>query len=104
MSSIMKLVGKKMSQEVKFMGEKVKISKLSISQVEEIQELSKDLEANPDKGFDVMKKVLRSAVEGGEELQDDDFKNFPMDEMASLTQAIMAFSGVSGKPEDKVGK
>lgn len=36
------------------------------------------------------------AVDGGDELSDDDFKEFPMDELSKLSNEIMKFSGIAG--------
>lgn len=94
--SIKTLIGKRMTKEVNFMGEKVKISKLSVLEVTKIQEEAKDIEANPDKGFDVLKTVIRSAVEDAGALTDEEFENFPMDELSKLSTEVMKFSGIGG--------
>lgn len=92
--SIKNLIGKKMSKNVKFMGEDVKISKLSVAEVLDIQEKAKSLSDNDAEGFNVLRSVIRSAVEGADELTDDDFKGFPMDELSKLSNEIMKFSGL----------
>lgn len=99
--NIKDLIGKKMTKEVAFMGQKVNINKLSVENVEAIQEQAKEIEADPSKGFDVLKTVIRASVEGGAELTDEDFKGFPMDELSTLSNSIMAFSGIAG---EKAGK
>lgn len=91
------LVGQKMSKEVNFMDNKVKIFKLSVSEVLTIQEQAKlTQEGEEQAGFDVLRTVIRSGVEGGESLSDDEFSNFPMDELSKLSAAIMKFSGIEG--------
>lgn len=97
------LIGKKMTKEVKFMGENVKIAKLSVSEVLDIQEKAKALntDANEQNGFDILKTVIRSSVEGAEDMQDADFDKFPMDELSKLSAEIMKFSGLSGGEEGK---
>jgi hypothetical protein len=97
MSVLKNLVGKKMSKKVKFMGEDVNISKLSMAEVIEIQERAKKLENDESGGIDVLTTVIRSAVEGADDLSDDDFQQFPMDELAKLSNEIMKFSGVQGE-------
>lgn len=92
--SIKTLAGKKMTKPVKFMGEDVKISKLSVAEVMEIQELAKKIEGNETEGFSVLKLVIRSAVEDGENLSDEEFSSFPMDELSTLSNTIMKFSGI----------
>jgi hypothetical protein len=91
---IKSLVGRKMTKSVKFMGEDIKISKLSVSEVLEIQEKAKGIEGNEEASFDVLRTVIRSAVDGGEDLSDQDFDTFPMDELTKLSNEIMKFSGI----------
>jgi hypothetical protein len=95
--SIKNLIGKKMSRNVKFMGEDVKITKLSVAEVLDIQEKAKNLEGNDAEGFNILKSVIRSAVEGGDELSDEDFQGFPMDELSKLSNEIMKFSGLGNE-------
>jgi hypothetical protein len=100
---IMALVGKKSTKEVTFLGEKIKIAKLSVAQINEIQEAAKDIETNQDKGYDVLKLVIRQSAEGGSGLEDKHFDDFPMDELSKLSSQIMEFSGISqgDKPSGK---
>lgn len=91
---IKSLIGKKMTKNVKFMGEDVKISKLSVAEVLEIQEKAKALTDNDAEGFNVLRSVIRSAVEGADDLTDEDFKGFPMDELSKLSNEIMKYSGL----------
>ncbi len=88
------LVGKRMSKNVKFCDTDVKISKLSVAEVKEIQEKAKVLETDDEAGFDILRTVIRSAVEGGDALTDADFEAFPMDELSKLSNAIMVYSGI----------
>ncbi len=88
------LVGQKMTKTVKFMSGDVKISKLSVSEVMEIQEKAKNIDKDDTAGLDLLKTVIRCAVEGGTDLDDDDFNNFPMDELSKLSNEVMKFSGL----------
>lgn len=88
------LVGKKMTKSVKFMGEDVKISKLSVSEVMDIQEKAKSIASDENEGFTVLKVVIKASVEGAGDLADEDFNTFPMDELAKLSNEIMKFSGI----------
>jgi hypothetical protein len=88
------LVGKKMTKPVKFMGEDVKISKLSVSEVLEIQERAKQVDKDDSEGFNILKTVIRSSVEGAKDLSDQDFNDFPLDELSKLSSEIMKFSGI----------
>lgn len=88
------LIGRKMTKTVKFMSEDVKICKLSVSEVMEVQSLAKKLENNESEGFNVLKTVVRYGVDGGKELDDEAFENFPLDELSKLSSEIMKFSGI----------
>lgn len=92
--SMKNLIGKKMTKPVKFMGEDVKISKLSVAEVLEIQEKSKDITESETGGFSVLKTVIRASVEGAADISDDDFAGFPMEELSRLANEIMKFSGI----------
>jgi hypothetical protein len=94
------LIGRKMSQSTKFMGVDIKISKLSVSQVLEIQEAAKETEVT-DQGLSLLRKVIKMSVEGADTFTDEDFNNFPMDELSKLSTAIMKFSGISGNESGK---
>lgn len=93
-SGIKGLIGRKMTKSVKFMAEDVKISKLSVSEVIEIQERAKSIEKDEAEGFNVLKTVIRASVEGAKDLSDEDFSNFPLDELSKLSNEIMKFSGI----------
>lgn len=95
------LVGKKMTKKVRFMNEDVTIAKLSVSEVMAIQEAASNMGENDSKGFDILKTVIRSSVEGADSLEDKDFETFPMDELSNLSNEIMKFSGIS---DNKAGK
>jgi hypothetical protein len=97
--SIKSLVGKRVSKAVKFMGEDVKISKLSVAEVLEIQEKAKNNTSDSD-GLEILRTVIRSAVEDASALSDEDFASFPMDELSKLSNEIMKFSGIG----DQSGK
>jgi hypothetical protein len=93
---IKSLVGKRMTRTVKFMGEDVVINKLSVSHVKEIQANAKQMENDEgdDSSFDLLKTIISSSVEGGSELTDDDFLNFPLDELSKLSNEILKHSGI----------
>jgi hypothetical protein len=93
------LVGKKMTKDTKFLGSTITISKLSVSEVTLIQEQAKAAEAAQDDmaGLELLKTVIRSAVDGGADLTDEDFDGFPMDELSRISQEIMKFSGIGAE-------
>jgi len=98
------LVGKKLTKTVKFMDENVKISKLTVAEVMEIQQHAKTAEANPESttnGFEVLKTVIKASVENGDSLTDEEFQGFPMDELAKLSAEIMKYSGIGQEQPGK---
>ena len=93
-SGIMGLVGRRMHRTCKFLGQEVKIFKLTVGEVKEVQEKAKALETDDEAGLDILRTVIRRAVEGGEHLQDEHFEAWPMDELSKLSNEIMKFSGI----------
>jgi hypothetical protein len=91
---IKSLVGQRMTKTVKFLNSDVKISKLSVAEVLDIQNKAKDIEKDETAGLELLKTVIRSAVEGGKDLDDGDFDDFPMDELSKLSNEIMKYSGL----------
>jgi hypothetical protein len=98
------LVGKIITEKVPFMGEEVEVRKLSVGQVIKVQELTKEF--NKKKGSDdasvkLLREVIKLAVVGAEELTDEDFNTFPLEELNQVSEAILALSGVNktGKNE-----
>jgi hypothetical protein len=96
------LVGKTVTEKIKFMGEDLVISKLTVAQVKEIQDVAK---AEAEKGDNddsmaVMRTIIRASVAAAVDLEDNDFEAFPLDELSKLSNRIMSFSGVG----DKQGK
>jgi hypothetical protein len=96
------LVGQRVTRDAKFMGTNVKISKLNLDEVMQIQRLAKEMEANKDNasddaGMDLLKMVIRQSAEGATDLSDEDFATFPMDELSKLADDIMKFSGMGTK-------
>jgi hypothetical protein len=97
------LVGKRMSKEVTFMGEKIKISKLSVAEVMAIQEAAKDADTSEIKGFAILRQILKASVEDAATTEDEAFDGFPMDELSKLSNEIMKFSGI-GQDQAVPGK
>jgi hypothetical protein len=98
------LVGRKQTKNFKFVGEDVTVSKLTVAQVKQIQVAAKGVDENAeddDAGLEVLRTVIRSAVEGGSELSDADFETFPIDELRNLSRSIMQFSGIAPEDEGK---
>ena len=99
--SIKTLVGHKMTKTVKFVDGDVNITKLTVAQVQAIQDSAKEHENDEEGGLKVLQAIIALAVEGGEDLTTEDFESFPMDELSKLSNEIMKYSGIGG---DNVGK
>jgi len=93
-SGIMALIGHRMTKNVKFIGTDVKIAKLTVAEVKIIQEKAKALETDEEAGLDILRTIIRASVEGGADLEDAHFENWPMDELSKLSNEIMKFSGI----------
>lgn len=106
-TGIKSLVGKTMTKTATFMGEKLSIKKLSVAQILEIQEQSTPQKDDEGKsiidekaGFESLKMIVRFSVENAEDLSDEEFDGFPLDELSKLSNEIMKHSGI----DDKKGK
>jgi hypothetical protein len=98
MSDLRELISKGVTRDVTFMGSKVTIKKLTAAQVFEIQALvkeNKDSEMNELDGFNLIVEIIKMSVTAAKDMTVEDFKEFPMDELNSLSGEIMKFSGMS---------
>jgi hypothetical protein len=96
------LVGQRPDKKFDFMGTRISIKKLSVAEVLEIQEQAKSAGEDENANFQLMQTVIKMSAEGAEDLTDEDFNGFPIDDLSKLSQEIMKFSGVVDK--EKVGK
>jgi hypothetical protein len=99
-NAIKALVGRRRTQDTKFLGESITISKLTVAEVKRIQEAAKPLEEGSEDendGLNVLRTVVRAAVVGGEELSDEDFEGWPIEDLRELSREIMEFSGIAAK-------
>jgi hypothetical protein len=87
------LVGKKMSTEVSFMGETVKITKLSVAEILKIQDSTKKQKAGDE--VSTLRLLIKMAVEGAKDLSDQEIESFPLDELSKLGSEIIKFSGMN---------
>jgi hypothetical protein len=125
-------VGKKVTKKYMFGPTEIQIAKLSVSDVFKIEALSKELFAskgvavdtadgpsgkisvNPvdtvvqmdegsKAGLDLLKAVIVMSVEDAKDLDEEEWLGFAFEELQSLSEAIMAYSGMGGDGA-KVGK
>jgi len=94
-----RFIGAKIEKEVSFLGQKVKITKLTVSQILNIQSTAKANEGNEDPmaNLSLVMLVLKEGAKELSTLTDDEFKEFPMEELTSLSNEIMSYSGLAGK-------
>ena len=96
------LVGKKQTKIVDFLDNKVQITKLSLDIVTQMQDMAKEFGEDNDKALEFTKFIIREGVEGGKELTDQEFMQFPADDLNNLALAVMKFSGMAvGKDAEK---
>ncbi|QGH74604.1 hypothetical protein DSS3PM1_00068 [Bacteriophage DSS3_PM1] len=93
------LVGKRVEKSVDFVGDQVVIRKLSVSEVMEVQKLVAEHGGvkegdDPSNPMALVRGVIRLGVNGADELTDEDFDTFPIDELNTLVSAVLAFSGI----------
>lgn len=88
------LVNKRAPKEITFMGEKVNIYKLTLNDINALQEISKEAADDDEGNLKSMRAVIRMAVEGGDEISDDEFNNFPLEDLNKLSTEILKHSGI----------
>jgi len=101
MSGLKGLVGQRSTKEHTFMKQKIKIRKLSVNEVMSIQTDAREAGEDEDKGFALLCTVIRFGVEDCDDISDEDFMTYPLDELQKLSNEIMKFSGMQA---EKMGK
>jgi hypothetical protein len=95
------LVGKTITDKVPFMGDKVEVKKLTVGEILALQEVitkvgdSTDAKAQ----LGLLRDIIKVAVIGADELSDDDFDTFPIEELNRLSNKVMELSGLAGGTE-----
>ncbi len=101
----------KVTKRIAAMGTYFEISKLTLGQVEAVQELNNDLDEKlksiedpaikekrrGENGLAVSKFVIIQGCAAFADFSDDDFKNVPLDEVLSISKEILTFSGLSSE-------
>ena len=100
------LINKRITRSIKFMNEDIKISKLTVSEITEIREQANRAKNSTDDSdnLSILKNIVKKSVEGAEDLTDEDFDNFPMDDLSKLSNEIMKFSGLDTAQAGEKGK
>jgi hypothetical protein len=80
----------------RFLGKNVKIKRLSLSQVRDIQSKAKQVnEDNPEAGFELIKETIRMGVPIAAELTDEQFEEFPLEDLNNLSNEVLRKAGMS---------
>ena len=94
-SDLRQLINNRQTKTVNFMREKIVINRLTLAECTEIQRLARELETeNPDKAFDLLKHVIRVGVPAADDFNDEDFENFPMADLNSLSDEVLRYAGM----------
>jgi len=88
------LIGRKVSKQYKFMDTDLTINKLVVSEVLQIQGAAKQVEKDEAQGFSVLRDIIKASCPDFRELTDEEFNQFPLDELTQLSNAIMLYSGI----------
>ena len=104
------LVGRRATKKFSFLGTDVEVNKLSINQVNAIQEqvaaLPKIVEGEDASEasrahLKLMISVIKLAVVGADEVSDEDFMNFPLSDLQKLSDDVLRHSGLGKDPAAK---
>jgi|SaaInl4_135m_RNA_FD_contig_123_15922_length_8777_multi_4_in_0_out_2_7 hypothetical protein len=108
-SGMRALAGKVISKKIDFMGVRITINKLSVAQVFEVQARVKELEENAKEaketnadaddtsGVELLRFVIKMAVPDAADITDEEFEGYPLDELSTLSDQIMKYSGMAAK-------
>jgi len=93
-----RFIGAKIKKSIKFMGQDLEIKKLTVSQVLQIQEKAKEIGDIDSElaNIELLVFVIKSSADELAELTKDELNEFPMEELTSLSNAIMQYSGLAG--------
>jgi len=92
------LINKRSTKPVPFLGARIEINKLTLAECTEIQKLARDIDAdNPEKGFELLMHVIRVGVPTAADFTEEDFQNFPMSDLNSLSDEVLKYAGMDPK-------
>jgi len=92
------LVGKAITEKVPFMGDEVEVKKLTVGEILALQKVIAKVGNSEDaaKQIGLLREIIKVAVLGADELSDEDFDTFPIEELNKLSTAVMNTSGLGG--------
>lgn len=86
---------KQVLKKTKFCNEDIEIAKLTVAQVLSVQESAKSLTEGDERGnINLLVKVIRLGAPEIKDMPDEEFNDFPMDELTKLSNDIMRHSGL----------
>ena len=87
-----------MTVKVPFMGDEVEVRKLAVGAIMDLQKIidASNKDDSELAQLKLLRDVMRIAVVGAEDITDEEFNQFPLSELTSLSEAIMAASGLGG--------
>ena len=93
-----RFVGNIATNKIPFMGDEIEIRKLSAGAVKRISAASKD--QSEENTMEVLVAVIKEGVvlEEGEVIDAALLEEFPLDELNTLSTAIMEFAGITAAP------
>lgn len=120
---LMAFVSRRSEKKVDFMGGKLTITKLTLGEVEKIQEMGRaaaeelkkaqteynekykevPVEERPEfvfesaNGLSMLTNIIRIGAEGAADMTEDDFRALPLDDISKLAEEIMRYSGMKGE-------
>ncbi len=91
-----RFLGQRVTKKVKFVDLDIEISKLTMGQVNEVQAKARALAETPDgDNMELLVMVVKFGAQELSDVSDEEFLNFPLDELTKLSTAIMQFSGLN---------
>lgn len=78
------------------MGDEVEVKKLTVGEILELQKVIAKVGESEDaeKQIGLLRDIIKVAVIGAEELSDEDFQTFPIEELNKLSNSVMSLSGL----------
>ena len=97
-TNLRELINKRQTRTVNFMGAKIEINKLTLAECTEVQAMAQKVSPeNPEAGLDLIREIVRIGVPAAGDFTDEDFTNFPMDDLTKLSDEVLKYAGMDPK-------
>jgi hypothetical protein len=100
------LIGKvRDTAEVDFMGSKLEVVSLTVSEIRKFQKFVKEAQAeeSEDGALGIQRQLIRMGVVGAEDMTDEELDGFPIKALADLSRAILEHNGLNPDESGEVG-